>query len=48
MNFYNKTLFLDQFTPVSIYEKVKALYPNELSFYLKVALAQIMMEIFHI
>ncbi len=32
MNFYNKTLFLDQFTPVSIYEKVKALYPNELSF----------------
>src|SRR5574344_542827 len=32
MNFYNKTLFLDQFTPVSIYEKVKALYPKELSF----------------
>lgn len=32
MIFYNKTLFLDQFTPVSIYEKVKALYPKELSF----------------
>ncbi|QKF73717.1 anthranilate synthase component I [Aliarcobacter faecis] len=32
MNFYNKTLFLDQFTPVSIYEKAKALYKNELSF----------------
>ena len=23
MNFYSKELFLDQFTPVSIYEKVK-------------------------
>lgn len=32
MIFYNKTLFLDQFTPISIYEKVKALYPKELSF----------------
>ena len=32
MNFYNKTLFLDQFTPVSIYEKVKALYTKELTF----------------
>ncbi|WP_198306392.1 anthranilate synthase component I family protein [Arcobacter vandammei] len=32
MNFYSKTLFLDQFTPVSIYEKAKTLYPNELSF----------------
>ena len=32
MIFYNKTLFLDQFTPVSIYEKVKALYSKELSF----------------
>ncbi|MFB1031956.1 MAG: chorismate-binding protein, partial [Aliarcobacter cryaerophilus] len=32
MNFYSKTLFLDQFTPVSIYEKTKALYPKELSF----------------
>ncbi|MDX4049076.1 chorismate-binding protein [Aliarcobacter skirrowii] len=32
MIFYNKTLFLDQFTPVSIYEKVKAIYPKELSF----------------
>ncbi len=32
MDFYSKTLFLDQFTPVSIYEKVKALYKNELTF----------------
>lgn len=32
MNFYSKTLFLDQFTPVSIYEKVKALYKDELTF----------------
>ncbi|OCL84002.1 anthranilate synthase component I family protein [Arcobacter porcinus] len=32
MNFFSKTLFLDQFTPVSIYEKTKALYPKELSF----------------
>lgn len=32
MNFYNKILFLDQFTPVSIYEKVKALYLKELTF----------------
>ena len=32
MNFYSKTLFLDQFTPVSIYEKIKALYSKELSF----------------
>ena len=32
MIFYSKTLFLDEFTPVSIYEKVKALYKNELSF----------------
>ena len=32
MIFYSKTLFLDEFTPVSIYEKIKALYKNELSF----------------
>jgi len=32
MNFYNKTLFLDQFTPVSIYEKVRNLYKNDITF----------------
>lgn len=32
MTFFSKTLFLDQFTPVSIYEKTKALYKEELSF----------------
>ncbi|WP_108063634.1 anthranilate synthase component I family protein [Poseidonibacter lekithochrous] len=32
MNFYSKELFLDQFTPVSIYEKVKSLYKNEVTF----------------
>ncbi|MGA1932663.1 anthranilate synthase component I family protein [Arcobacter sp. YIC-464] len=32
MNFYSKELFLDQFTPVSIYEKVKALYKNDVTF----------------
>jgi anthranilate synthase component I len=32
MNFYSKELFLDQFTPVSIYEKVKKLYENEITF----------------
>ncbi len=32
MQFYSKELFLDQFTPVSIYEKVKELYKNELTF----------------
>ncbi len=32
MNFYSKELFLDQFTPVSIYEKVKNLYKNEITF----------------
>ncbi|MGM0518180.1 MAG: anthranilate synthase component I family protein [Campylobacterota bacterium] len=32
MNFYNKELFLDQFTPVSIYEKVKELYQEEITF----------------
>ena len=32
MNFYNKTLFLDQFTPVSIYEKVKTIFKDEITF----------------
>ena len=32
MNFYSKELFLDQFTPVSIYEKVKSLYCDEITF----------------
>jgi len=32
MNFYSKELFLDQFTPVSIYEKVKDLYKDEITF----------------
>ena len=32
MQFYSKELFLDQFTPVSIYEKVKKLYKNEITF----------------
>ena len=32
MNFYNKELFLDQFTPVSIYEKIKTLYKDEVTF----------------
>ena len=32
MTFYNKTLFLDEFTPVSIYQKVKKLFENEITF----------------
>ena len=32
MEFYSKELFLDQFTPVSIYEKVKSLYKDEITF----------------
>lgn len=32
MNFYSRELFLDQFTPVSIYEKVKELYKSEVTF----------------
>ena len=32
MIFYDKTLFLDQFTPVSIYQKVKAIFPKEITF----------------
>lgn len=41
MTFYSKELFLDQFTPVSIYEKVKKLYKDEITFYLKVLLTQV-------
>ena len=32
INVYNKTLFLDQFTPVSIYAKIKKLYKEEITF----------------
>ncbi|PLY06973.1 MAG: anthranilate synthase component I [Arcobacter sp.] len=32
MQFYSKELFLDQFTPVSIYEKVKNLYKDDITF----------------
>ncbi len=32
MEFYTKELFLDQFTPVSIYEKVKNIFKNEITF----------------
>ncbi|MEA3554144.1 MAG: anthranilate synthase component I family protein [Campylobacterota bacterium] len=32
MNFYNKTLFLDEFTPVSIYVKVKKIFKDEVTF----------------
>ena len=32
MDFYSKELFLDQFTPVSIYEKIKNIYKEELTF----------------
>ena len=32
MNFYTKELFLDQFTPVSIYEKIKNIYKDEITF----------------
>ncbi|WP_320033343.1 anthranilate synthase component I family protein [Halarcobacter sp.] len=32
MQFFSKELFLDQFTPVSIYEKVKNIYKNEITF----------------
>ncbi len=32
MEFYSKTLFLDQFTPVSIYDKVKELFQDEITF----------------
>lgn len=32
MNFYSKKIFLDQITPVSIYYKIKNLFPNEITF----------------
>jgi anthranilate synthase component 1 len=32
MKFYDKILFLDEFTPVSIYQKVKTLFQNEITF----------------
>jgi anthranilate synthase component 1 len=32
MQFYDKTIFLDEFTPVSIYQKVKKLFPREITF----------------
>lgn len=32
MTFYNKTIFLDQFTPVSIYQKVKRIFDKEITF----------------
>ncbi len=32
MNFYTKQIFLDQFTPVSIYQKVKEIFTNEITF----------------
>ncbi len=32
MEFYSKELFLDQFTPVSIYEKIKNIYKDEITF----------------
>jgi anthranilate synthase component I len=32
MTFYDKTIFLDEFTPVSIYQKVKNIFKNEITF----------------
>ncbi|MGB3750233.1 MAG: anthranilate synthase component I family protein [Arcobacteraceae bacterium] len=32
MTFYDKTIFLDEFTPVSIYQKVKRIFKNEITF----------------
>lgn len=32
MTFYDKTIFLDEFTPVSIYQKVKEIFPKEITF----------------
>ncbi|MEA1915312.1 MAG: chorismate-binding protein [Campylobacterota bacterium] len=32
MHYYSKTLFLDQFTPVSIYAKIKTMFPHEITF----------------
>ena len=41
MNFYSKELFLDQFTPFQFMKKIKKLYKDEITFYLKVQLIQI-------
>jgi len=32
MNFYHKEIFLDQFTPISIYQKIKELFQDEITF----------------
>ena len=32
MTIYSKTLFLDQFTPVSIYAKIRKLFSDEITF----------------
>jgi len=32
MTFYHKYLFLDQFTPVSIYQKIQEIFPDEITF----------------
>jgi anthranilate synthase component 1 len=32
MEFFTKQIFLDQFTPVSIYQKAKEIFPNEITF----------------
>ncbi len=32
MQFFHNTLFLDQFTPVSIYQKTKDIFPDEITF----------------
>lgn len=32
MNYFHKHLLLDQFTPVSIYQKIKKLFPKEITF----------------
>jgi anthranilate synthase component 1 len=32
MEYYSKTLFLDQFTPVSIYAKIKSIFTNDITF----------------
>jgi len=32
MQFYHDKIFLDEFTPVSIYPKIKDIFPDELSF----------------
>ena len=32
MTFYDKSIFLDEFTPVSIYQKVKDIFKNEITF----------------